>query len=66
MAAIVIAGLLFGLALLVAGAQERVVGALRARAPTVKTWGGRVLVVVGVWLVALGVWADTFAGVFPV
>lgn len=61
-----IAGLLFGLALLVAGAQERVVGALGARAPAVKTWGGRVLVVVGAWLAALGIWAGTFAEVFPV
>lgn len=65
-AAAVIAGLLFALALLVAGAQERTVEALRARAPTVKVWGGRVLVVVGAWLAALGIWAGTFARLFPV
>lgn len=37
-----------------------------ASAPTVKRWGGYVLVIVGLWFVALGVFADVFARVFPV
>jgi len=58
--------LMFALALLVGSAQQRTVDALKANAPKVKRWGGRVLVTVGVWFVALGVFATFFADVFPV
>jgi hypothetical protein len=58
--------LLFALALLTATAQERTVQALRAGAPAVKRWGGRILLAVGAWLIALAVFAGFFARVFPV
>jgi hypothetical protein len=58
--------LAFGAAITVAVAQERVADRLTAAAPSMKRWGGVVLVVVGLWFVALGVFADTFGQVFPV
>jgi hypothetical protein len=58
--------LMFGLALIVGAAQQRTVDALKAGAPTVKRWGGRILLAVGVWFIALGVFSSFFAGVFPV
>jgi hypothetical protein len=58
--------LMFALALVLAAAQERTAEALRAGAPAIKRWGGRVLVLVGVWFVILGVFADKFASVFSV
>jgi len=57
---------MFGLALTIATAQERTVAAIEARAGAVKRWGGRVLLIVGAWFVALGVFADAFARLFPV
>ena len=54
------------LALILATAQQRTAAALRAGAPTVKRWGGRILLLVGTWLIALAVFAGFFAGVFPV
>ncbi|MGH2663508.1 MAG: hypothetical protein ACRDH8_12065 [Actinomycetota bacterium] len=53
-------------ALTVALAQERLGGRLEAAGPTMKRWGGWILVVVGGWFVALGVFADFIARVFPV
>jgi hypothetical protein len=32
----------------------------------VKRWGGWVLILVGLWLMALGIWAGFFASLFPV
>lgn len=58
--------LAFTAALFVAVARERVTDRIGAGAPTIKKWGGYVLVVVGLWLVALGVFADFFSRVFPV
>ena len=58
--------LMFTLALVLAAAQERTAEALRAGAPAVKRWGGRILVVIGIWFLILGVFADEFAGVFSV
>ena len=57
---------MFTLALVLAAAQERTAEALRVGAPAVKRWGGRILVVIGIWLLILGVFADEFAGVFSV
>lgn len=39
---------------------------VQAGGPTVKRWGGFVLVVLGAWFVAFGVFAHTFARLFPV
>jgi hypothetical protein len=58
--------LMLALALVLAAAQERTAEALRAGAPAVKRWGGGILVLVGIWFVILGVFADEFAGVFSV
>jgi len=66
MAAVVITLLMFGLSLVIAFAQERVVDTLRASVVKVKRWGGRILILVGAWLIILAIWADTFARVFPV
>jgi hypothetical protein len=57
---------MFALALTLAAAQERVAEALRAGAPAVRRWGGRILILLGIWFVVLGVFADEFAGVFSV
>jgi hypothetical protein len=65
-AAAVLVGLLFVSAFTVAGAQESTLERMKAQAPTVKRWGGRVLVVLGVWFIALAVFADYFAELFPV
>jgi hypothetical protein len=58
--------LMFTLALVLAAAQERTAETLRAGAPAVKRWSGRILVLVGIWFVILGLLADEFAGVFSV
>jgi cytochrome c biogenesis protein CcdA len=65
-AAAVLVVLLFALALAVAAAQERTVQVMKEGAPAVKRWGGRILVAVGIWLVALAVFAGFFADLFPV
>lgn len=64
--AAVLVGLLFAAALVIATAQQQTVERLRAGTPTVKRWGGWVLIAVGGWFVILGVWADQFARLFPV
>jgi TRAP-type C4-dicarboxylate transport system permease large subunit len=58
--------LAFASAFGVAVAQERFAERLQAAAPTMKRLGGIVLIVVGTWFIALGVFADAFARVFPV
>lgn len=65
-ASVVLVGLLFVAALSISGAQDRTVSRIRAQAPTVKRWGGWILVAVGVWFLALAVFADRFADLFPV
>jgi 4-amino-4-deoxy-L-arabinose transferase-like glycosyltransferase len=65
-AALALVVLMFALALAIALARERAVHSVQARGPAVKRWGGRILVVVGVWFVLLGVFADVFAELFPV
>lgn len=66
MAALALVVLIFTLALALAGAQQQTVQRMQAGAPTVKRWGGRVLVLVGAWFVALALFADLFADVFAV
>jgi cytochrome c biogenesis protein CcdA len=58
--------LAFGAALSVALAKERETERIGTNAPAIKKWGGYILLIVGVWLVALGVFADFFARVFSV
>lgn len=65
-AATVLVGLLFVAASGVARAQDATVERLRAQAPTVKRWGGWVLVGVGIWFVALALFAEAFASLFAV
>ncbi len=65
-AGLVIVLLLFSLAAAVASAQERVVTTLQASVIQVKRWGGWVLIGIGLWTLALAIWAEEFARVFPV
>ncbi|MGH2562537.1 MAG: hypothetical protein ACRDJH_26045 [Thermomicrobiales bacterium] len=65
-AALIIVLLLFGLAMAIGTAQEQVVATLRASTAQVKRWGGWILILVGVWSIALAIWADWFARIFPV
>lgn len=65
-AAVVMVLLMFGLALLIATAQEQLVGVLRANVTQVKRWGGIILILIGSWLITLGIWANVFAQIFPV
>lgn len=58
--------LIFALSYAVGTARESVVERLKAGAPTVKRWGGYILLTVGVWFVALGAFAVFFSDIFPV
>ncbi len=64
--ALTMSALMFILALAIALAQESIVARLRANTEQVKIWGGRVLMVVGLWLIALAIWADFFVQFLPV
>lgn len=66
MAAAALVVLMFTLALALAAAQERTAEVLRAGAPAVKRWGGRILILIGIWFVVLGVFADELSGLFSV
>lgn len=57
---------MFTLALLLASAREQLVDRIQHGAPTVKRWGGRILIIVGAWFITLGIFADFFADIFPV
>ncbi|MFP3853745.1 MAG: hypothetical protein ACLFWD_05560 [Anaerolineales bacterium] len=57
--------LMFVLALAIALAQEDLVARLRANSERIKIWGGGILMVVGVWLIALAVWAGFFVQFLP-
>lgn len=64
--AVTMALLMFVLAILIGTAQQEVVAALKEGTPRIRRWSGAVLLVVGIWLIALAVWADFFARFFPV
>ncbi|WP_370325828.1 hypothetical protein [Euzebya sp.] len=66
LAAMVIVVLMFTAAFTVSRAEEATVERIQATAPTIKRWGGAVLVGVGLWFVSLAVFADFFAQIFPV
>lgn len=57
---------MFALALLLDSARERLVDSIGTGAPTIKRWGGRILLGIGTWFIALGVFADFFSDIFPV
>lgn len=65
-AAVVMVLLMFGLSLVIATAQEHIVDMLRANVTQVKRWGGAILILIGLWLIVLGIWANMFAHIFPV
>lgn len=60
MAATTIVGLI-GLSYLTGRGHDVVAGTLRGRTPQVKHWGGRLMVLVGAWLIALGIWSPFFS-----
>lgn len=47
-------------------ARERLIARLQSSPVLIKKWGAWILVGVGVWFIALAIWADFFASVFPV
>lgn len=65
-AGIVLVSLLFSSAYMVSKASDDTLEQLKARTSSVKKWGGWILVGVGVWLLALAVFADFFATIFRV
>lgn len=50
----------------VAFAHQLAVEGIKATASTAKRWSASVLIVVGVWFIVLGAFADLFARDFPV
>ena len=58
--------LVFAAAFGVARAEESTLERIKVQAPTVKRWGGRILIAVGVWFLVLAIFADFFSGIFPV
>lgn len=65
-AASVIVLLAFGAAFVVSWSKEGTVQRIGAGGPAVKRWGGWLLVVLGAWFIATGIFARSFARVFPV
>ena len=65
-AALAITILMFMLSFAIAFAQERMLDTLRTGVVQIKKWGGRVLVLVGLWLITLAVFADALSRIFPV
>ncbi|HZA78015.1 MAG TPA: hypothetical protein VE623_16650 [Acidimicrobiales bacterium] len=57
---------MFTLAVLLATAREGLVDTIKDGAPTIKAWGGRILILVGAWFITLGAFADYFSNIFPV
>lgn len=57
---------MFMAAFTVSRAQDATVERIQAMAPDIKRWGGAVLIGVGLWFIALAVFADFFAQVFTV
>jgi hypothetical protein len=65
-AGLVIVLLLVAVSVGLAVMRESAVTALRGQGPRMKRWAGGVLLALGLWFIALAVWADFFARVFPV
>jgi hypothetical protein len=58
--------LMFALSLSIAFTRKRLIETLKAETVIIKKWGGRALIIIGLWLIILAVWADMFARIFPV
>jgi cytochrome c biogenesis protein CcdA len=65
-AGIVLILMFVGLSFVIGRAQKHALDRIQASSSEVKRWGGWVLIAVGSWFVVLAIWADFFAGVFPV
>jgi cytochrome c biogenesis protein CcdA len=65
-AAITIALVMAILVVAIGSAQAYVVRTMKGSTRSVKRWGGAVLMIVGIWLIVLAVWAKTFAQIFPI
>jgi cytochrome c biogenesis protein CcdA len=47
-------------------AQDKMVRSMKGSTRSFKRWGGAILILVGVWLIVLTVWAPQFASTFSV
>lgn len=65
-ASLVIVLLMLGLAVAIGLAQDELVARIRAHTQQVKRLSGGILIVVGLWTLAIGIWAESFAQIFPV
>ena len=65
-AALTMSALMFSLSVAIAKAQDSLVGQLRANTAKIKIWGGRVLIIVGAWLIVLAIWSDFFVELLPI
>ena len=65
-AALTMSALMFLLSVTIARAQDSLVGQLRANTGKIKIWGGRILIMVGAWLIALAIWSDFFVEVLAI
>jgi cytochrome c biogenesis protein CcdA len=65
-AGVVLVVLFVTLAVALGRMQERTVRSLRAGARELKSWGGVILVVVGLWFVVLAAGAEFFSRIFRV
>jgi cytochrome c biogenesis protein CcdA len=65
-AAVTLVMLILGAAIGVSLSQEATVEQFSAATPSIKRWGGWVLIAVGTWFVLLSVFSGTFSDVLPV
>jgi len=66
MAGLTLVALTFSAVLAVTTAEEKVASKLKARAPGIKRFSGYLMMLVGVWMLLLAIFADWFANVFTV
>ena len=64
-AALTIALVMAVLLVAIGKAQTHIVRSLKEATHLVKRWGGIILILVGSWLIALAIWANVFAQIFP-
>jgi len=66
MAGITLVALTFSAVLAVTTAEEKVASTLKARAPVIKRLSGYLMLLVGVWMLLLAIFAHWFVNVFTV